>query len=612
MKKYLKKSCFLRFIKCPTSAYFGWQGYTSKNGDDEFLAFLSEEGQAVGRAAHRLFAEGQHVGYKQPELACAQTRDLLQCENAVLFEGCLIAGQFLARPDVLIRKGDQLYLVEVKSKLGNLADHRASKMLFNCYGDIRAAWKDYVHDLAFQCQVAKRAFPNLEIIPWLLLPEQQSPATKDEISSQDEPSTTDQIAIQERREQSVLKFFNASKAVTHVSASVAQTMDKMRQVRESEERPVSPLRYQCRNCEFRLGNGRNKSDGFHECWGALAEPDPHIFDLNQLYALKQQDNKQKLLADQKIQDGTTSLYSISASELHGEHSNRQAIQLRNQLQGQEWIASELAEEIDNLQWPICFLDFETTMAAVPKHKGIRPYETLPFQFSAHVLHENGQYEHREWLNTIDRISTWPFVRALMKELDATGSVLVYTDYENRILKESLEFLSRFGNESRIERSWIFDLLNSGRILDQHEWVHRYYWAPLMGGKTSIKKVLPAVWTNNKTLHNHTAFREYFERVDGRILNPYETLPSIVLNGKEVSVREGCGAMQVYREMIHGEGAKCAESKKALAGLLREYCKLDTASQWIIFEHWKEQLGLAPAKSQMLDTSISNDPKSAFH
>jgi len=610
--KYLNKSDLLRYIKCPTSAYYGWQGYASKNGDDEFLAFLSKEGQAVGRAAHRLFAEGQCIRHKQPKLAYAQTRDLLQSKNIVLFEGCLIAGQFLARPDVLIRKNSKLYLVEVKSKLGNLADHRSGKMLFNCYGDIRAAWKDYVHDLAFQCEVMRRAFPDLEVIPWLLLPEAGSPANWDEISESEAPVTLDQIAIQQRREQSVLKFFNASKAVIHVAAEVAQTMEEMRQVWQSEERPVSPLRYQCRNCEFRLGNGRIEGDGFHECWGTLAEPDPHIFDLNQLYSLKQQDNKQKLLADQKIDAATTSLFSIAESELHGEHSNRQAIQLRNQRAGQEWIAPELAEEIDNLQWPICFLDFETTMAAVPKHKGVRPYETLPFQFSAHVLHEDGQYEHREWLNTLDRIPTWPFVRALMKALDGIGSVAVYTDYENRILKESLEFLSRFGDESKTERSWIFDLLHSGRIVDQHDWVHRHYFHPLMGGKTSIKKVLPAVWTSNLTLHKHPSFREYFKEANGRILNPYETLPSAELSGRNFAVREGCAAMQVYREMIHGAGAECPDTREILAGMLREYCKLDTASQWMIFEHWRQFLELRSMESQMFDASVSDNSKSTFH
>jgi hypothetical protein len=50
-------------------------------------------------------------------------------------------------------------------------------------------------------------------------------------------------------------------------------------------------------------------------------------------------------------------------------------------------------------------------------------------------------------------------------------------------------------------------------------------------------------------------------------------------------------MQGYREMIVGAGAKCPESKSKLAEMLRAYVTLDTCSQWIIFQHWRERLGL---------------------
>jgi hypothetical protein len=42
------------------------------------------------------------------------------------------------RPDVLIRKGDMLYVFVMKSKLGKLRWHQEGKMLINRYGDVRA------------------------------------------------------------------------------------------------------------------------------------------------------------------------------------------------------------------------------------------------------------------------------------------------------------------------------------------------------------------------------------------------------------------------------------------------------------------------------------------
>ena len=65
----------------------------------------------------------------------------------------------------------------------------------------------------------------------------------------------------------------------------------------------------------------------------------------------------------------------------------------------------------------------------------------------------------------------------------------------------------------------------------------------------------------------------------------------MIDGQPFPVREGTGAMQGYRELIKGKGASCPEVKEALAALLRNYVTLDTASQWIIFEHWQDRLNL---------------------
>ena len=152
--------------------------------------------------------------------------------------------------------------------------------------------------------------------------------------------------------------------------------------------------------------------------------------------------------------------------------------------GEEWIDPRLSEAIDNLEWPIAFVDFETILMTVPWYADTRPGQVLPFQFSAHILHRDGHIVHREWLNMKDEIPTLEFIRQLKSALKGVGSVLVYTDYENRILQEAFEFLRRYGKE-----------------------------------------------------------------------------------------------------------ASCPEVKEALAALLRNYVTLDTASQWIIFEHWQDRLNL---------------------
>jgi hypothetical protein len=70
------------------------------------------------------------------------------------------------------------------------------------------------------------------------------------------------------------------------------------------------------------------------------------------------------------------------------HSNQPAVNTAA-------ITASLAE----LTYPIHFFDFETQNPAIPRFDGLKPYEQFPFQYSCHVLHEDGHVEHREYLHT---------------------------------------------------------------------------------------------------------------------------------------------------------------------------------------------------------------------
>ena len=593
MKTYLTKQDFQRFLSCPTAAYYGWQGLPSRNDGDEFLAHLATEGRIAGELARRLFAHARLIDEPDSQAANAVTLKALARGDCTLFEGCILAGSFLARPDVLIKRGKKLYLIEAKSKCGDMAAHRKGRMLITFYGGIRSEWREYVHDLSFQCEVVKRALPGYEVMPYLLLPEAQSAAPEEEIEAarieRPEYDHPGKGTVKQRREKSIFRFFASAKAIKEVKAGVGERMDTMAEILGSRNRPVSPLKYACRNCEFRLKDGNDPEDGWHECWGELAMPKPHLYELNQLYSLKT--DGRKLLADKKIREGKTSLFDITMNELHGEHAMRQRVQLKNAHSDTEWIDPALGEALLALKWPIAFLDFETFASAVPWYAGMKPHELMPFQFSAHVLNHDGKVRHEEWLNVNDENPTLGFIRALRAALDRAGSILIYTDYEIRVLREARFYLGRMVPDSQSEQTWIDDLLRGDRLVDQHEWVHRWYFHPAMGGRTSIKKVLPAIWRSNSTLHGHACFANYFRECEGTILDPYKTLPSASVNGIDFEIREGCGAMRGYRELILGAGARCPKTKAVLAQMLRAYVSLDTVSQWIIFEHWRQRLGM---------------------
>jgi hypothetical protein len=125
----------------------------------------------------------------------------------------------------------------------------------------------------------------------------------------------------------------------------------------------------------------------------------------------------------------------------------------------------------------------------------------------------------------------------------------------------------------------------------------------MNGRTSIKVVLPSVWSANPSLHKHEYFKRYYREQDGLILNPYKTLPTSKISGIDFEVREGCAAMSIYREMIRGIGSTDTEAKRIMADLLRSYVTLDTASQWLIFEHWRQRLTESNSNTNAMPCSV---------
>jgi hypothetical protein len=128
---------------------------------------------------------------------------------------------------------------------------------------------------------------------------------------------------------------------------------------------------------------------------------------------------------------------------------------------------------------------------------------------------------------------------------------------------------------------------SPRIRDLHALAYRDYYHPLMGGRTSIKVVMPAIWKIDPDLRGHPWFEKYNKTLpDGRSLDPYETLPPLPLgdDGQEDVVQEGTGAIRMYQDVIFRQNVDPAEHESRRQ-LLLQYCELDTAAMVMIWKHW---------------------------
>ena len=149
----------------------------------------------------------------------------------------------------------------------------------------------------------------------------------------------------------------------------------------------------------------------------------------------------------------------------------------------EFISDQLEAELNDLVYPVHFLDFETIGVAIPRYAGTRPYQTIPFQWSGHILYENGNLDHREYLCNEDKDPREEFTQTMLDALGTKGSIVIYTSYETGILNSLIEHFPQYADELQS----VID-----RFVDLYASIKRHYYHPKFYGSFSLKYVLPAL------------------------------------------------------------------------------------------------------------------------
>ena len=219
--------------------------------------------------------------------------------------------------------------------------------------------------------------------------------------------------------------------------------------------------------------------------------------------------------------------------------------LRN---GQRHIdAKPLRGFLDNLTYPLAFLDYETAQSVIPPFDGLRPYQQLPFQYSLHVQHvPGGPITHHGYLH---REKTDPVPSLLMRlrtDIGKEGSVLVwYQAFETTrnsemavMVPEHADFLHAL-NDRAVD---LMDPFKHGWVADKD-----------FGGSNSIKNVLPVL------------------------------VPD--LSYAELAIQEGETASRLWKDVVID--GKHAGSATKVFDDLEQYCALDTWAMVRIFQVLKD-------------------------
>ncbi|MDI9347494.1 MAG: DUF2779 domain-containing protein [Methylacidiphilales bacterium] len=106
------------------------------------------------------------------------------------------------------------------------------------------------------------------------------------------------------------------------------------------------------------------------------------------------------------------------------HCSEHKVKPTNSLLSTNMLES-INKTISKLPRPIYFFDVEAISFTIPRWKGCKPFDKIPFQFSCHVLTEDGALHHHEFIDTSGEYPVKQFSEALVKAIRHEGSVLVY-------------------------------------------------------------------------------------------------------------------------------------------------------------------------------------------
>lgn len=610
--KYLSKTDFKVAQTCPTKLFYKKHSYPTSLDENEYMKMLADGGYMVGLMAQLLYPDGIEITGSTAEAIAATEKYLLQ-DDVTLFEPAIEINGKLIRIDILQKIGNSFSLIEVKSKSFDSVKWQEAKSKGKKYWE-KPAFQPYLEDVAFQKFVLQEKFPDANINGFLLCPD-KSKTTQIEgmigwfAIKENETKTKgfrktiveflgSKDDLEAMRKDHILGLVNVDEWIDPMIPNIAIVSEKYIQSIQMDERIIAQINYKCRDCEYSTTDPEHLESGFKVCWGKLAEPKPHILELAYLGNV----NRRKEFKDginQLIVQGKTNLFDIPLDKVTNDdgkpyYNNRPLYQLTEK---KEFILDEFWDEIRNLEYPLHFIDFETSTMAIPYHAGMHPYENVIFQWSCHTIEKEGDEPiHSEWLNTIDVYPNVEFAQALKKQLGTTGTFLTWSKYENTQLKTISHSLDESDGDEAALLSWIKEVAEMEKeertsLLDMNMLALKYYFHPLMKGKTSIKITLPAVLQAYKSERITNWLRKdglYKKREDGSIVNPYELLPepTPIYEGKRIKVQDGSGAMMAYQDMLYFGLSKNDEAvkKQYIDGLLK-YCKLDTLAMVIIWEHW---------------------------
>lgn len=451
------------------------------------LQQIFDQGQDIGRLAWKRFPKGRLIAenHRQAEQALKSTAEAIAAGVGVLYEAGAVFDGVLVRSDILQKNKDGSWdLIEVKSSSG--------------VKDV------YLHDLAIQRYVLEGA--GFKVRKTILMHVNTAYVRRGAI----DPAAFFSLADETVAVKTLLKAVPKEVARLH----------KITALKSSPAIEIGPHCDTPYECRFK-----------DHCWEAI--PEYSIYDIVRLRG-----QKIALLKDRGI---------LEVADVPDDFplSDSQRLQVQCEKTGRTHIdRAAVAALLEELEYPLHFLDFETVNPAVPPYDGLRPFQQLPFQASIHVLAKKGNsVQHEEFLDDGKQDPRPGLTSFLTSSIGPKGAVIAYNaGFEGNCLKELAATDCKRAKQLLSMKARLWDLADPFR---KAHYVH-----PDFQGSWSIKKVLPVL------------------------------VPTMTYDG--MPIHDGGGAQGAYMQMLSGE-LSAAAARKIMRQLL-DYCGQDTLAMVELLRH----------------------------
>jgi hypothetical protein len=486
-KTGLSKSQYLQGMQCHKALYLYKHHPELHEETNPTQQAILDSGSEVGILAQLLFPGGIEIPCAGLSISeqVELTRQTISDGHKVLYEASFEHDGIFVKADIL-RKGPRGWeLYEVKSSTGD---------------------KEVNHlDVALQYYVLTSA--GLEISKAVLVVINTAYVRQGELDPK-------QLFIK----------LDLTKKVRGMQEEVVENLRHLRQMLKHEKVPALDIGPHCNvpyTCDFT-----------NHCWS-------HVPELSVFSLAGRGVNKFELYAE-----GIVDLKDVPLDRLNVKQRHQVESYLEKRV---EFNVKEIKPFLDDLWYPLCFLDFETFMSAIPPFDGTSPYRQIPFQYSLHTLkRKGGKLYHSDFLAEPNQDPRKALIEQLLEEIPEDACVLTFNQsFEIGVLKALAELYPRKSKRIMKLIDNIRDLMVPFRSRDAYHWQ--------MQGSYSIKKVLPAF------------------------------VPEMSYDSLEIS--NGGMAMEAWHLMC---AAQSAEELATIRRNLLAYCEQDTVAMVRLLEVLEEK------------------------